>query len=572
MAPNPTASGPPRRSRKGSINGHRNNPDVGGDPIQGEPTPAFFGAVPVEPAPVNFSRDRKSSIGAVNMNKRFTVPALQAASRERVNGPSNRKPSAGGTKDNGLRSLASPPLEPTSLGKNTPESSRRMFNLFRTRKPSKADAPKINSPLAPAINQAAMQSSSSLVQVDSSKPPKKLSSKFPKFRRNWNRSTSSREDADHVPTAVNSSPSLVESTTSRKSLSIINFARSRTQSNTGKGNPLNGTPIDFRTRKAPDDNGLRTGAIGTSQASPKRSGRKNSFSLKSRPAEITSSTPASTRVPRSHTAPLNPCVLHDQPAQSAASGGVTMSSQGVKRESSFSFKSKSRETRKPSAPGPSAAQMEIYAPQNRVGASVANAKASDSILKSAGEATISAPRMEIYAPINRAGVSTASSNVFPVQPVKRKKSFGSKSNSTETRQPMGLVIPDIYAPKETEPHRRKLNPTATQMVKRKNPQNFKLPLTVSRASESVPSTALNAFAPLEIGAFDDLASAIVHCACNNPKTYPMQTLNPKMWMSNTGPVSQTLVPSNPFGLPKMTPAFTGPAYKIFEHNAAPEPA
>ncbi|KAJ7713734.1 hypothetical protein B0H16DRAFT_534193 [Mycena metata] len=379
MAPNPTAFGPPRRSRKGSIKGRRNTPDVGGDHIQGEPTPTFFGAVPVEPAPVNFSRDRKSSIGAVNMNQKFTVPALQAASksrsslieRERVDSPSNRKPSARETKGNGLLSLASQPLEPTSLGENTPESSRRMFNLFRTRKPSTADAPKINSPLAPAVTKAAIQSSSSLVQ----------------FRKNRNRSTSSREDAGHptfIPTAMGSSPSLVESTTSRKSLSIINFVRSRTRSKKGKRNPLNGTPIDFRTRKAPDDNGLPAGAIGTSQASPKRSGRKTSFSLRSRPAEITASTPASTRVPHSHTAPFNPSILHDQPTQSATSGGVTnfrMSSQGVKRESSFSFKLKSTETRKPSAPGPSAAQMEIYAPQNRAGASVA-------ILKSAGEATI----------------------------------------------------------------------------------------------------------------------------------------------------------------------------------------
>ncbi|KAJ7718150.1 hypothetical protein B0H16DRAFT_1797802 [Mycena metata] len=370
MAPSPTASGPPRRSRKGSINRPRNNPDVGGDPIQEEPTPAFFGAVPVEPAPLNFSRDRKSSIGASRTS---------LIERERVDGPSSRKPFAGGTKDNGLRSLASPPLEPTSLGENTPESSRRMFNLFRTRKPSKTDPPKINSPLAPAITQAAMQPSSSLVQADSSKPPKKLSSKFSKFRRNRNRSTNSREDADHltfVPRAMDSSPSLVESTTSRKSLSIINFVRSRTRSKKGKGNPLNGTPIDFRTRKAPDDNGLPAGAIGTSQASPKRSGRKNSFSLKSRPEEITAYTPASTRVPHSYTAPFNSSVLHDQPTQTATSGGVTMSSQGVKRENSFSFKSRSTETRKPSVPGPSAAQMEFMHPEFQ------------SVLDPAGEATI----------------------------------------------------------------------------------------------------------------------------------------------------------------------------------------
>ncbi|KAJ6493954.1 hypothetical protein C8R47DRAFT_1117875 [Mycena vitilis] len=79
IGPIPSASLTRRRSRKKSVKSRGDKLDGTSGSPESDGTPMLFGQIPVEPPALNFSRDRKHSTGAVNMDPKFSSPALQAA-------------------------------------------------------------------------------------------------------------------------------------------------------------------------------------------------------------------------------------------------------------------------------------------------------------------------------------------------------------------------------------------------------------------------------------------------------------------------------------------------------------
>jgi hypothetical protein len=108
----------------------------------------FFGQIPINPASINFSRDRKRSIGAVNMDPKFGGPALQAA----------MKSSASLVENYDLQSTA-PAVEPaSSFVENPSETAKRsILQFYRKRSTGSRDAIKGNPP--PSTVRAAEASS-----------------------------------------------------------------------------------------------------------------------------------------------------------------------------------------------------------------------------------------------------------------------------------------------------------------------------------------------------------------------------------------------------------------------------
>ncbi|KAJ7025583.1 hypothetical protein C8F04DRAFT_133978 [Mycena alexandri] len=181
----------------------------------------------------------------------------------------------------------------------------------------------------------------------------------------------------------------------------------------------------------------------------------------------------------------------------------------------------------------------------------------------------SAPQMEIYAPKNRASASAVNPNASPIQPVKRKKSFVFKSTSTEIRPPSGLIAP---APPGGSSARRppKMDiyvpkGRASGAVSKLNPTPTQAVKRKTSQEFKLPSTEARAFESVPSAAFNSFAPPkmgeagdLVPAIVQKSEDYPMQTLNPKLRMSAAAQPSQTAVPLNPFGSPKRKPVSAGP--------------
>ncbi|KAJ6460979.1 hypothetical protein C8R45DRAFT_536445 [Mycena sanguinolenta] len=126
----PTVPESRRRPRRQSLKkAPRNNPDTN-DTTTSEP-PVFFGQVAIQAAPISFSRDRKSSTGAVNADRKFRAPALQAA----------MKSTASLAENNGCHSTVNV-AESTSSLENQPSTGRSGQAFFsRNRKRSSGSGP-----------------------------------------------------------------------------------------------------------------------------------------------------------------------------------------------------------------------------------------------------------------------------------------------------------------------------------------------------------------------------------------------------------------------------------------------
>ncbi|KAJ6551696.1 hypothetical protein B0H19DRAFT_1073347 [Mycena capillaripes] len=135
--PEAGARGTARRSRKKSNNNRRNRPDVASDTIERPVPPQYhatapdlirdltpmFGQIPVNPAPINFSRYRKNSTEAVNMDPKYKGPALAAA----------RRSTASLVENHGSRSVQGTESSASFINQPQASSSRAIFSFPRNR-------------------------------------------------------------------------------------------------------------------------------------------------------------------------------------------------------------------------------------------------------------------------------------------------------------------------------------------------------------------------------------------------------------------------------------------------------